>query len=601
MREDSYWTRLQRRSVSRRAMLRGAAIGGAGLAGAALIGCGDDDDDDDVAGTPAAGVAELVGEGTALEQEGAAEAGAAGEFDWIFEKAPKNVPIQGGTRVTTYSNDDHFSPQHLGGMSTAHGFYDTLYTQFLRGDQPILFSAIETVERPDEVTNIMTVRRGQIAPNSEGIEREVDAEDIFLAMRIQFEDLTVFSPGIYGRGVDWERTEQTDDRTIKVVLTAPRNDFFRSSNTPFAAKEMSLLHLSGEKTFQAWEKPIGSGPYGFVSATPGSRVETTRNPGYSRAPWPFIENRSLIRISDPAQVESQFRGGNTSFYSANSKIQFEDLVEDLASGSNPDAYGVRVLRDSGGPTVTMRMTGETIFTDPRAREATARSFDRERWIEIVGQGEGVIAGPWPQPFFGSWSLGPGDPDFDDFIRHDPQRTRELLDALRADGVDVDREFSLSIIGTDLATNDLAVFGKAQLEDAGWNVRVDPIPTAEISSSILRKASATFDWWISPSRTADPIQGLRSYHSDPRSVAETFSMFDTDLDALIDDWERTLDPDEIAEKARNIQRYLIKVWPSLFVLFNQFDRTLFQITFRNINAIEGEENLFSWIDESYKGG
>jgi ABC-type transport system substrate-binding protein len=249
----------------------------------------------------------------------------------------------------------------------------------------------------------------------------------------------------------------------------------------------------------------------------------------------------------------------------------------------------------------MRTSGDTIFTDARAREATARSFDRERWIEIVGQGEGVVAGPWPQPFFGAWSLAPGDPDFDDFIRHDPQRTRALLDALRADGVDVDREFKLSIIGTDLATNDLAVFGKAQLEEAGWNVRVEPVPSAEISSRLLRKAAADFDWWISPSRTADPIQGLRSYHSDPRSITETFSQPGTELDAMIEDWERTIDADEIAEKARNIQRWLIQNWPSAFLLFNQFDRTLFQSTFRNINTVEGAAGLFSWIDESYRGG
>ena len=95
MSEHNYWTRLQRRSVNRRTMLRGTAIAGAGLAGAALIGCGGDDDD----GGGVAQVIEKDTEVTASSEEVEGET-ATGEFNWIFEDAPKNIPLSGGMDVS---------------------------------------------------------------------------------------------------------------------------------------------------------------------------------------------------------------------------------------------------------------------------------------------------------------------------------------------------------------------------------------------------------------------------------------------------------------------------------------------------------------------
>ena len=117
MREDNYWTRLRRRPLGRRTMLRGTAIAGAGLAGAALIGCGDDDDDGDDTGAP-----QVIEGGELGEVETSQEIEAdVGEFDWIFEEPPKNVPISGGTQVsTTASGFAHFSPFHLGGAGTGY-------------------------------------------------------------------------------------------------------------------------------------------------------------------------------------------------------------------------------------------------------------------------------------------------------------------------------------------------------------------------------------------------------------------------------------------------------------------------------------------------
>ena len=349
MAEDNYWMRLQRRSLSRRTMLRGAAVGGAGLAGAALIGCGGDDDDDGGAIAVTTPTAEVLEAGGLGEGRIGVQTGAVDEFDWIFEDAPKNVPILGNTRVSTYSgSDDHFSPWHLGGLGNAnHAMFDNLFSMFFRGDNPLQLRAAEKVERPDGSTAIITLRDARFSPNKEGIDRAVDAEDIFAVMELLRDDFTVYSPGIFASTVDWDQTSVVDQKTLSIAMTRPRNDFFVAANVVFPAKELTQMHASGEKSIQSWDNPVGSGPYYQTSFTPGTKLELTKNPNYSRAPWPFIENRELLKITDTAALQAQFRAGNTYAFSARDKLQFDELLEDLARGEIALGDGHRIGAEAG--------------------------------------------------------------------------------------------------------------------------------------------------------------------------------------------------------------------------------------------------------------
>ena len=601
MSEENYWTRLQRRSVSRRTMLRGAAIGGAGLAGAALIGCGDDDDDGAAPTSTAEVIEAEAGEGAeagAILEGGAEE----GQFDWIFEAPPKNVPISGGTRViATSSQFEHFSPFHLGGFSSGGGVYDSMYTQFFRGKQLILLRAIEQVERPDELTNILTVRDGGFGPNEHIGERRVDSEDIFEAMRLRFEDITAWNPGLYASTTDWDQTEVTDEKTVTLVLTRPRNDFFRTSDTTFPSKEASLLHLAGEKTLQEWENPAGSGPYYQTALTPGSKLEMTRNPNYGQAPWPYIENTKTITLADAATTEAQFRGGELDSLPVTNKALFEDILEDLGSGTTPRAYGVKFMNSSGGPPFALGSALRSPWDDIRAREAVTRSLDRQKAIDVLEQGDAILNGPGPVRFFENFNLPDDDPRLVDYLRHDPQRSRALLDALRADGVDVDRDMILVTIAGDTRMADRAVFAKQMLEEGGFNIVIETVPSAELSSKVLRRATCDFDFISTNSSGTDPGQHLRSYHTTSGYVSECVCMCDPELDAMIEDWEITIDEDEIARKARDIQVWLIEHWSTIIRWYQDFSRVVIKSTLRNINRENGDIDVFSWIDESYLEG
>ncbi len=605
MSENNYWTRLHGRSVSRRTLLRGAAVGGAGLAGAALIGCGGDDDDDVTATGTSALVTEAgVGEideitGVAGEEPGTYEV--TGPEAWIFEEAPKNVPIAGGTYVSTYAgSDDHFSPHHLGGGSTG-SLYDRPYQQFFAGDVLVLLRAVSRVERIDDLMNVMTVADARFWPNEYGIDRTVTAEDIVANMRLRVEDLTATSSAFYAGAMDWDLTAVVDDQTYRLVTLTPRNDLFTDgSSIRIVAGEHVATHLSGEKTLQEYEPPaVGSGMRYQTRFVPGSVIERTKNPFYSRAPWPYITNSKSNKVTDSAAREAQFIAGETHFFSEASIFRFDEILEDLGGG-RPTVYGAKALSPAPASGIALHGNSDP-WTDIRAREAFTRAIDRDKAIEVLGQGEGVKVGPGVNRFYENMHLPMDDPDLVDWLRFDPQRSRELLAAIRADGgVDVDRTLDLVISSASQAQGDRAVFLKQMLDEVGFNFEIVAIAPAQYATRAWRRATADFDLRTAGSFSR-PQEQLRMFHTDSRLLSETVCMCDPELDAMIEGWEQTIDAEEVDRKARDIQRWLILHWAVAFPMYNDFLRFLYKITLRNINPDHIVPESWGWIDESYLEG
>ena len=255
---------------------------------------------------------------------------------------------------------------------------------------------------------------------------------MFGAMRGKSEDITVWSQGLCDVATDWDQTEVADDKTIMLVLTQPRNDFYIAANTSFMARELEDMHLSGEKTIQQWDNPVASGAYYQTRFVPGTTIELTRNPGFSRSPWPFIENRKLIKVTDSGTRQAQFRAGKTIAFGGINTLPFDALLEDLASGDSPRASGVQPVRARRRfLPAPPRPPGPGC--DIRAREAVSRALDVDRLIAVLEGGEGLKSGPGFARVYQNWKLPEHDLMAVDYLTCNPQRTRELPHAGRPDG------------------------------------------------------------------------------------------------------------------------------------------------------------------------
>ena len=204
-------------------------------------------------------------------------------------------------------------------------------------------------------------------------------------------------------------------------------------------------------------------------------------------------------------------------------------------------------------------------------------------------------------FYTDWHLPMDDPQLVDFLSFDQQKSRDLIAAMRADGVNVDRKMRWLFSASSQFQADAAVLGTQMLKEVGIDVRGEAYPGSEISSRVLRRATADFDFTLTESGPPEPRQQLRTLHTDSKYVVEAMCLCDPEYDAMVEDWELTTDAEEIASKAIAIQRWLIEHWPPVWFWYMGFTRTLFSTSLRNINPFEGESDQYSWIDESYLPG
>ena len=361
------------------------------------------------------------------------------------------------------------------------------------------------------------------------------------------------------------------------------------------------MHLSGEKTLQQWENPPGSGPYYQTEFTPGSKLEMTRNPGFSRAPWPYIENLKIINITDAAGREAQFRGGETLAFTATNRILFEDILDDLGRGDRPKIYGIKIPSKASGPGFGMASQLRSPFNDIRTREAATRALDIDRLIEILAGGEALKTGPGITSFFTAWHVPQDDPQFLDWLRFDPQKSRQLIEAMRADGVDIDRELLYLFRQDNQVEGDQAVIAVQMFKEAGFNVRAESFPASELATRLARRATADFDFTATSGGSSEPHHMLRVMHTDSQYVAEAFCMCEPEYDAMVEEWEQTTDPELIASRSIAMQRWLFEHWATQFFWFLNPTRTLYKSTLRNINPFANVTGDWSWIDESYLEG
>ena len=187
-----------------------------------------------------------------------------------------------------------------------------------------------------------------------------------------------------------------DDHTIRFTSKTPNPLFVENIGTVYI---VSKAATEGKESsdFNSGSAAIGTGPYKFVSWSPGDRMELVRNDAY----WgdaPAYENVTMRFISnDAARVAALLSGA----------VDLIDLVPpaDLPSlRANPDlkVYDTPTVRliylalnqADDAPLLT-DLAGEPLpsnpFQDPRVREAVSLMIDRQAIVDRLLYGAGEAA------------------------------------------------------------------------------------------------------------------------------------------------------------------------------------------------------------------
>lgn len=215
--------------------------------------------------------------------------------------------------------------------------------------------------------------------------------------------------------------ETPDDHTVVFRLNRPygsllqRLDVVEASIVP---RHLYLQHdlLNGAPT----RRPVGTGPFRFVSYTPGDKVILDRNPSYFRDGWPALA-RVVFRIfPDASTAVAALETGALDYVGSVPGPDMERLRR---------TPGIAVVSATGGPggslcqDVLIPNLGRPPLDNLEVRRALAHALDRRLIVDRVYWGQGRPA-TGPISSLLAWAY---TPDVRQYAYH-PDRSERLLDA-----------------------------------------------------------------------------------------------------------------------------------------------------------------------------
>jgi peptide/nickel transport system substrate-binding protein len=157
--------------------------------------------------------------------------------------------------------------------------------------------------------------------------------------------------------------------------------------------------------FTDFKHPIGTGPFEFVSFTPGQQSLFKKNPNYWVTGKPYVDELKITSISDPTARLNALLSGQID---GMAQLPFQEAKAHQASGD------INVLVAPSPQAMMFYMdTQKAPFSDNRVRQAMRLIADRPALIEGAVSGFGTV---------GNDIAGKGLPFYDTSL---PQRTQDI--------------------------------------------------------------------------------------------------------------------------------------------------------------------------------
>jgi peptide/nickel transport system substrate-binding protein len=329
--------------VTRRDVLRGAVGGGVALAAGGLLGACGDDDGGGGGGTPAQSAGTIKAGGTI-------RAGATG----------------GGAKDSI----DAHRPTVDTDIMRCWNLYESLAvrTPDFSKLEMLLAESIEPGKTPKEWT--IRLKQGLTFHNG----KPVTADDVIFSIRriLDPKDPKVGAASI--GYIDEKKLKKMDDQTVRVTLE------FANAGFP---DDLGQYFNAIVPTDYDPKNPVGTGPFKYVSFTPGQQSEFAKFADYWEGGKPYADKLIIIDFPEDTARVNALLGGQVDAIDNLPAAQMQSVK------SNPN---LRVLSSETGAwqPFTMRVD-QAPFDDVRVRQAFRLIVDREQMIQQVLSGQGSIA------------------------------------------------------------------------------------------------------------------------------------------------------------------------------------------------------------------
>ncbi len=408
---------------------------------------------------------------------------------------------------------------------------------------------------PDGMTYTFYLHKGIKFHNGE----ELKASDVVFSYKRAFASPAVAH--IFS-AIDGDSIEAIDDYTVTFKMK------MNYSGILMALCHSSAHIVSQKAVEEAGEdyskKPVGTGPYKFVSHTKSDKIKFERFEEFhgEKPHYKFIEFRI---IPEPTNRIIELESGGA------------DIVYDVSPNDLNRFDGnneIKLIRSYDFLTQYMGMNcAKPPLNDVRVRQAVACAVDTDQIVKAVWKGLGTTAtAPYAPsiPYSISKDLKP--------IPRDVEKAKKLLaEAGYADGLKI-----------RLSTNerkeriDMAVIMKEQLKDVGIDLSIEVLEWSKYIEMLENGEQELFEiGWSSDTPDPDMVV-YPCFHSLSQGAGGNYVFLgDDEVDALIMKGRSTLDGPERAEIYQKLQRKLMELCPAIF----QYNGELAAGTKANITGLE----------------
>ncbi len=301
-------------------------------------------------------------------------------------------------------------------------------------------------------------------------------------------------------------------------------------------------------------RPIGSGPFRFVSAEADKEVIVERNDDYWGERARLARVRFMV-VPDTTTRALELRKGSAD-------IAINALTFDMVLTLEHDR-GLKVQHGPGSVLAYMAFNcRDPILKDARVRQALAYAIDRRPIIQYLWRNFARPADSVLPPE--SWAYNPGSLRYE----YDPARARELLDAAGYAPVNGIRFHLTMKTSTEESTRLLAAVLQQQLREVGIALDIRTFEFATFFSDVTKGAFQIYSLrWIGGNEDPDifeyafhsskftPQGANRSFYSNPR------------LDALVDKARTEVDQNTRKHLYAEIQEILARDVPYINLWYN----------------------------------
>ncbi|SEB55097.1 ABC transporter substrate-binding protein [Microbacterium hydrocarbonoxydans] len=288
-------------------------------------------------------------------------------------------------------------------------------------------------------------------------------------------------------------------------------------------------------------QPEGSGPFALTEYVPNAHADLEKNEDYWNADHIFIDDFSIVPVTDPATVVAGVSSGQWDV------AQVPPAQVEGAEAANLEVETIRAL------TVRALDVNSTVapFDDQRVLQAISHATDRQALVDAAYFGQGT---PNWQPFPEGYVAH--SPELDELYPHDVEAAKELLaEAGHPDGL----EITLSLTEDDTA---LAEVLQAQWAEAGIDVTLNVLPSAAVAQNYVQR---TLPFVLdSYSGRQSPLQGLEVLYGT-EGLMNLGRQTPPELTAAIDAARATpTDADDYAEKVQDAVEIGVELQPNTFL-------------------------------------